>query len=137
MKKTKLLLVGSLLVTTLATLPGISSAHSRHHGGGVRFGLSIGVPLAIGGAYGYGAYHYGPRGYAAWPAPVYYYPPVAPVAPIVVQQAPITYIEQAPQVATAPLPSGSWYYCDGARAYYPYVKECPGGWQPVPATPQR
>jgi hypothetical protein len=24
-----------------------------------------------------------------------------------------------------------WYYCDSAGAYYPYVAECPEGWQPV------
>jgi hypothetical protein len=28
-----------------------------------------------------------------------------------------------------------WYYCPGSKAYYPYVKECPAGWQTVPATP--
>ena len=24
-----------------------------------------------------------------------------------------------------------WYYCGSAGAYYPYVAECPEGWQPV------
>ncbi len=24
-----------------------------------------------------------------------------------------------------------WYYCEGARAYYPDVQECPGGWVTV------
>ncbi len=47
-----------------------------------------------------------------------------------------------PQVPAPPAPSqpvqpsaGSWYYCDSAKAYYPYVAECPGGWRAVPATP--
>ena len=51
------------------------------------------------------------------PPPVYYYPP----AP--------TYIEQYPGV---PGPqSQDWYYCPNQGAYYPYVKDCPGGWQRV------
>lgn len=28
-----------------------------------------------------------------------------------------------------------WYYCEGARGYYPYVSTCAEGWKPVPATP--
>jgi hypothetical protein len=28
-------------------------------------------------------------------------------------------------------PPGYWYYCPYSRAYYPYVQECPGPWQPV------
>lgn len=44
----------------------------------------------------------------------------------------------APAPTPAPAPassSGNWYYCDSAQAYYPYVKECPGGWRATPATP--
>ena len=48
------------------------------------------------------------------------------------------YIEQNP----APLEQDSqyWYYCPSARAYYPYVGECPDGWgrvlpQPNPQPP--
>ena len=29
-----------------------------------------------------------------------------------------------------------WYFCPGANAYYPYVEECPGGWQQVAPQPQ-
>lgn len=28
-----------------------------------------------------------------------------------------------------------WHYCKESGGYYPYVRECPGGWQMVPATP--
>ena len=28
-----------------------------------------------------------------------------------------------------------WFYCKESGGYYPYVRECPGGWQMVPATP--
>ncbi|TRZ56785.1 MAG: hypothetical protein D4S02_14845 [Rhodocyclaceae bacterium] len=34
-------------------------------------------------------------------------------------------------------PAGSWYYCESAKAYYPYVAECNSGWTVVPATPPK
>ena len=34
-----------------------------------------------------------------------------------------------------PAETGSWYYCEDGKGYYPYVKECPGGWKRVPASP--
>jgi hypothetical protein len=64
-------------------------------------GASVGVFI--------GAPLYAPLFY---PAPSYYYSP------------PPTYIEQAPTPAY-------WYFCPESNAYYPYVQECPGGWQPV------
>jgi hypothetical protein len=82
--------------------------------------------------------------------PVYYPYPVAPVpyyypAPVVVAPAvpadPPVYVEQgqpggpaAPEAGPQSEP-GTWYYCDAARAYYPYVKQCAGGWRAVPAQP--
>jgi hypothetical protein len=55
---------------------------------------------------------------------------------------------EAPQAQAAPAPApqppaaapqaaapGTWYYCDSAKAYYPYVSECKEGWRSVPATP--
>jgi len=32
---------------------------------------------------------------------------------------------------------GSWYYCDAAHAYYPYVTTCPVPWRPVPPYQQQ
>jgi hypothetical protein len=29
----------------------------------------------------------------------------------------------------------SWFYCDSAAAYFPYVKACPTGFRPVPMAP--
>ena len=55
-------------------------------------------------------------------------------APVVVQPAPVTYVEQAP-AAQAQAPASYWYYCSDSRAYYPYVKDCPGGWQRVSPQP--
>ncbi len=61
------------------------------------------------------------------PSPVYYYPPVPLSPPAYIEQEP------APGGTAPPAPSANqyWYWCAGSNAYYPYVKECPGGWQPV------
>ena len=58
-------------------------------------------------------------GWYFYPAPVYPYPdPYVP--PAVVSRS-----------------AGYWYYCGSANAYYPYVAQCPEGWQPVvPQAPQ-
>ncbi|HVV64061.1 MAG TPA: hypothetical protein VHC42_01230, partial [Rhizomicrobium sp.] len=31
--------------------------------------------------------------------------------------------------------AGVWYHCNKPEGYYPYVKNCSGGWEQVPATP--
>jgi hypothetical protein len=60
--------------------------------------------------------------------PYYYYPPVAAMP----YSSP-DYIEQG---EAAPEPSQAyWYYCADANAYYPYVKDCPGGWEQVMPQP--
>jgi hypothetical protein len=61
-----------------------------------------------------------------YPAPVYPYPdPYEP--PVTVAAAPSA-------LPAAPVPN-SWYYCEAAKGYYPYVQTCPGGWKAVPAKP--
>jgi hypothetical protein len=77
------------------------------------------------------------------PAPVVY---AQPPVQVIVQQPPTVYVEQQqaqqpqPQVQQgAPSPAQQnqnfWYYCRNPAGYYPYVKECAGGWQPVTPTP--
>ena len=44
---------------------------------------------------------------------------------------------QAAAPQTAAPQSANWYYCESAKAYYPYVAECKEGWRQVPATPPR
>lgn len=68
---------------------------------------------------------------AAPPAETTYTEAPAPQAPAA---APVP---QAAPPANAPTQSngGTWYYCDSAQAYYPYVSECKEGWRPVPASP--
>jgi len=66
--------------------------------------------------------------------PYYYYPP-APV--VVTPPAPPVYIErsqEAPPAAPA-AQENAWYYCRNPQGYYPYVKQCNGSWERVPATP--
>jgi hypothetical protein len=44
----------------------------------------------------------------------------------------------APVTQTQPPPApATWYYCDSAKTYYPYVSECREGWRTVPATPPK
>jgi len=130
------LAVGLLLV--LAVLASTAVPGYAQHGGG--------------GWHGHGGWHggwWGPRvfigaGFAApfgwYPYPYYGYPypyayPYAygyPVySPPAVVGSPQTYIQQE-----APAQQ-YWYYCQSAQGYYPYVRECPGGWQQVaPQPPQ-
>ena len=106
---------------------GYLGGHGYGHGHGhgyYRGGVGVGVLIDP---------FWGPWYY---PSP-YYYPPVYPPV-IQVPVAPPVYVEQesAPEVVSPP--SSYWYYCSGSRNYYPYVKECPGGWQrvaPVPPEP--
>jgi len=83
----------------------------------------------IGVGFGYWGPFWGPPWWY-YPAP-YYYP-----TPVVVQRAPVTYIEQGSSDAPASSPAW-WYYCDASKGYYPYVKECPSGWQRVPPAPAK
>ena len=123
MKSTRTALaIAAMLAGVLAA--GSALAWNRGHSHArVGVGLYFGVPFA-----GY-PYYYPP-----YP---YYYPPYYP-APVVVQQQAPVYVEQDPQPAPSVQPStpaGYWYYCADSRAYYPYVKQCPAGWQRVAPQP--
>jgi hypothetical protein len=106
------------LVIAAAGLCSGTALADRWHGGHhdhVRFGVYIGGP-----GYWYPPpYYYYPR---------YYYPPV-----MAVPTAPPTYIEQnsAPEQSD----SNYWYYCAASKTYYPYVKDCPSGWERVSPQP--
>jgi hypothetical protein len=110
-------LLAFAMLTAMAGTPAWAD-HGHYHGR-AHVGVVIGGP-----------------GYWRYPDPYFYppypygYPPV-----VVVPAQPQTYIEQAP--APAAQPSNDWYYCRTPEGYYPYVKQCPGGWQRVaPQPPQ-
>lgn len=106
-------------VAVLALLMTVGTAwadrgHSHYRrSGSTHFGVVIGAPWS--------PWYY--------PSP-FYYPP-----PVIIERAPPVYIEQAPAAPPAPEASHYWYYCEASRTYYPYVNECPGGWQRVVPRP--
>lgn len=109
----------ALIVGTAAALASGSALAYRSH---VHFGLYLGVPA------------WGPAYYPAPYSPYYYYPPYYYPPTVVVPASPPTYVEQQP-VPQASQASGYWYYCTQSRSYYPYVKDCPGGWERVSPQP--
>lgn len=108
------------------------TALAQRHGHGHRYHVGPIVGLALGGP----AFWYGYPGYYA-PYSSYYGPYVSSrrITPTVV------YVEKGELVAVAPAAPAPqqnwWYYCADAKAYYPYVKECPGGWQRVAPQPTK
>lgn len=133
----------ALLAGLAAAVP--AAAHGYYggqrgywYGPGVRFHfggpLWWGAPYYYGPPYGYG-YATPPYGYAAPPYGYGYGPP-----PVVTSPAPPVYIErdqEAPSARPAdPPPAAQWWYlCSSPRGAYPYVRECPGGWDRLPAIP--
>ena len=85
-----------------------------HHGGHGRvfLGIGLGAPLF-------------------WP---WYYPPYYPPTVVAVPSSPPVYVEQGDDGA-ATAKSDYWYYCPESKGYYPYVRECPRGWQRVAPEP--
>lgn len=111
------------VVKSLKILLGVSAA-AMVCASGVAHAAHVGVYIGGGGYY----YPWGP----------YYYPyPPAVAVPVPVPAQPQEYVEQGqPDAAPAQAPgqqSGTWYYCDDSKTYYPYVKSCSSGWRPVPA----
>ncbi len=114
-----------LLLTVLACSGLVfASSSAWAHGPGGHF--RGGVGLYIGGPF---PYYY----------PPYYYPPYYPSYPqtIVVPAQPQVYIQQdtQPQVQQQTPATNYWYHCDNPEGYYPYIKDCPGGWMKVLPTP--
>lgn len=107
----------SLLVVLL--LAGVGSAWA--HGG------RVGVGVYFGPYWGPGPWYY--------PPPYYYRPEVV----VVPAPQPTVYVEQqsAPVETTNRAAEQYWYYCGASKGYYPYVKECPGGWQKVLPHPDK
>ena len=123
---TSLLFLCGLLVNQSAMAQ--HRGHAYGHGPTVRFGFYYGFPI------------YAPR---YFPVPIYAYPGYTFAAPVQVfppaiigYSSPPVYIERGgvPIEPAAPV-QNDWYYCTASQTYYPYVRECPDGWQRVPAQP--
>ncbi|NEX63041.1 hypothetical protein [Noviherbaspirillum galbum] len=115
----------ALLATAIAAPAFAWPVH--HHGSGVRLGLYLGPGW-------YGPWYYPQPAYPVYPSTVI----VQESAPVYIQRAPDG-MEGQPPSAPAPMASspapGVWYFCAKPEGYYPYVKQCPGGWRQVPAQP--
>lgn len=108
------------LISIILLLGWAASGSALAHG---RVGVYVGVPFFWPGYYS--APYYATPYYAP-----YYYPPA------VQPSGPTTYIERgAYEAAPAQAPGNWYYYCVAAKGYYPYVKQCPGGWQRVAPQP--
>jgi hypothetical protein len=109
------------LAILLCGIAGAAAAATRNHSHGgphrihPRIGAFIAAPLLL------------PR-YAAAPLYDYYFtnPPLV--------MAPPAYIQQGGLPSGEP-GQGYWYYCADPQGYYPYVEQCPGGWQQVSPVP--
>jgi hypothetical protein len=115
------LLAGVLALFVLCAVPLSAQArdHWHGHGGGVFFN------------FGWPGPYWGPRYYGP---PVYYSP-----APIIVERPPVYIERDDAQVTPAPSAAAAepvwWYWCASSKKYYPYVQQCAGGFQRVPAQP--
>jgi hypothetical protein len=104
------------------------SAYRRYSGPVRRSRGSYGFRGGYRSRYGHGRRYYGIGLGVLWPLYSYY-----PYYPYNYYEAPPVVIQQQPPVSVqaVPQPSNYWYYCQNSQAYYPYVKECPGGWMKV------
>lgn len=128
MKRLSRLLAAFAALLSLFAVSVPAEAHGRVRGG---LFLNFGVP---------------------WPgywAPRFYYPPAysyyyddyyVPPAVVVQRRDPPQYIERSDIEGTPPASQVQpeqnwWYWCAASQKYFPYVKECEGGFQRVPPQP--
>lgn len=128
----------ALLAAAAACISG--TAHAARWNVGVFVGGPAPYYPVVPAPYYYGPYPPPYVPYAPYP-PAYYGPPVIVSPPVVVQPPePDVYIERSQAAPSAAQPSSSgktYWYCAASKKYYPYVKDCAGGWQDVPAVPER
>jgi len=125
-------LLAAALIAALASPAALADGGHRGHAGYYGHGYySRGYPTVGFGIYLGGPAWWGPRYY--YPPPYYYYPPPAVVT---VPASPPVYIERGDaQAAPEQGATNWWYYCANPSGYYPYVRQCPGGWQRVSPQP--
>jgi hypothetical protein len=116
--------IRTTMVAGLLAAGAMVSASAQARGPSVHLGFYWGGP--------WGSPYY----YAPYYPPLYYPPAYYPYYPPAVQApSPPAYIEQ--QEAPRNDAQAWWYFCAESKAYYPYVKSCPGGWQRVSPRPSQ
>jgi hypothetical protein len=110
-----------LLLSASAML--VAGQAAQAHGSRTTFGVYVGPSVMWGPAWGHPVY-----------GPPFYYPPSVVVVPAAPPPPPPVYIEQSQPAAES---QQYWHFCKSAKAYYPYVKECPEGWQRVLPQPEQ
>lgn len=125
MKSLRLPLAAAAAALALFAVAAPAYADGRWNHGGAHWRGGIFLNFGVPYPYYWGPRYYGPPVYYEAP-PAYYYSPPVVVAPA----SPPVYVERGDDEAAAK-PTW-WYWCQSAKGYYPYVKECPGGWQRVP-----
>ena len=137
MKNIKLMYLAIALLTIIAS----DSALAWHRHSHFNLGINLGYPgyyygPGFYGGYGFGGYGFGGYGYGyGYP---FYYPSYAyPPTVVVVPTTPPVYTQQqqAQQVQPVQPQTDYWHYCQKPQGYYPYVKNCPGGWLQVAPQP--
>lgn len=138
------LMIAAAMAAGLLTSAGAWADRGRSHVG-VGIGFSFGSPW---GGFHPRAFHH--RGFGHWPYyrdpfyswhryDPYYGPYYGP--PRHDRRPSRNRVEHVPPPgANAPVttpPKPVWYYCAQADGYFPYVQDCPEGWQSVSAEPPR
>jgi hypothetical protein len=155
MKIMKQLVIGLALMSSVAGSAAWAVGHGHSGGGGhfsggghfnghghghVGVGVFLGVPLLGTGYYPYNYPYYYPSYPGYYPYYPYGYGAYYPYGAAPMSADPPVYVERGQESqAGGSLPANYWYYCSNPQGYYPYVKECPNGWQPVapqPPSPQ-
>jgi hypothetical protein len=131
----KKLAVACLMTVVLWGGPGVRSAWAGGHGWTGGHGGSAGHGDFHGhdGFRRHGGFH-GDFGFFIG-APLFWPPPYYPYYGYPYDYPPAVVIERQPQVYIQREPY-YWYYCPEPSGYYPYVQNCPRGWQQVvPSAP--
>lgn len=124
--KTALVLVVTLM-GAVAVEPALAHGHGGRSGGHRASSAHSGARHSSGSPHFSGRHfsrsHVAVGVFAGAPFFWSYPPPDYPLG-VAIPSLPTLYIEQADQQAY-------WYYCPETLTYYPYVEQCPGGWQLV------
>ena len=133
------------LILLVLVLNGTDVLARGGHGGGGHGGGWFGGGRSGGsvGYHGVGGFpslrFYGGASLLFWPSyyywPYFSYPAYYSSVPPVQPTSPPIYIEQERVANPNPPESTAWSFCPTLEAYYPHVKECPTGWQPVAPQP--